>query len=80
LQLSETVFVEIQVTKAVNEMAVGVASNEVAAGRLDFWERQCLIRAGADFIVSGFKSYEAVVKYLFEGGMLCLTLFSNENA
>jgi phosphoglycolate phosphatase-like HAD superfamily hydrolase len=58
-------FVEIQETKAVNGIAVGVASDEVAPGRLNLWKRQRLIRAGADLIIPDFESCEVLVKYLF---------------
>lgn len=61
-------FVEIQEVKAVNGIAVGVASDEISPGRLNLWKRERLIRAGADLIIPDYRDHEVLIKFLFEKG------------
>jgi phosphoglycolate phosphatase-like HAD superfamily hydrolase len=58
-------FVEIEDTKAVGGIAVGVASNEATRQGIDAWKRERLIQAGADLIIPDFREHEAMVTYLF---------------
>lgn len=58
-------FVEIEDTKQVGGIAVGVASDEIAPGRIDAWKRRRLMQAGADVIVPDFGESGALVEYLF---------------
>jgi phosphoglycolate phosphatase len=60
-------FVEIEDSKAVGGIAVGVASNEATRQGIDTWKRQRLIRAGADLIIPDFREYKVLVPYLFSG-------------
>jgi len=57
-------FVEIEDTKAVGGIAVGVASDEVTRQGVDEWKRERLIQAGADLIVPDFREHEALLGYL----------------
>lgn len=62
-------FVEIEDTKSVQGIAVGVASNEATRAGIDEWKRQRLIQAGADIIIPDFSDGDALLAYLFaEGG------------
>lgn len=61
-------FVEIQEVKAVNGIAVGVATDEISPGRLNLWKRERLIRAGADLIIPDYRDHEVLIKFLFEKG------------
>jgi phosphoglycolate phosphatase-like HAD superfamily hydrolase len=58
-------FVEIEDTKHVGGIAVGVASDEAAPGGLDSWKRTRLIGAGADVIVPDFSQSSELIEYLF---------------
>jgi phosphoglycolate phosphatase-like HAD superfamily hydrolase len=58
-------FVEIEDSKAVGGIAVGVASDEANRAGIDAWKRTRLIEAGADLIVPDFREHEALVAYLF---------------
>jgi phosphoglycolate phosphatase-like HAD superfamily hydrolase len=58
-------FVEIEDTKAVSGIAVGVATNEAARQGIDDWKRERLIQAGADLIIPDFREHEALTDYLF---------------
>ena len=58
-------FVEIEDTKAVGGIAVGVASNEAERKGVDAWKRQRLIEAGADVIIPDFREHGALMAYLF---------------
>lgn len=58
-------YVEIENTKAVGGIAVGVASEEAARQGLNEWKRQRLIRAGADVIVPDFRQQDRLVRYLW---------------
>jgi len=59
-------FVEIEDTRRVGGIAVGVASDEINRTGLDEWKRDRLIRAGADLIVPDFREHAALVAYLFD--------------
>ncbi len=59
-------FVEIEETKAVGGIAVGIASNEATRQGIDQWKRQRLIEAGADIIVPDFRSYKTLLVFLFD--------------
>jgi phosphoglycolate phosphatase-like HAD superfamily hydrolase len=58
-------FVEIEDTKAVGGIAVGVASNEATRQGIDTWKRSRLIQAGADLIIPDFREHERLTDYLF---------------
>lgn len=58
-------FVEIENTKAVGGIAVGVASDEVRREGINEWKRNRLIGAGADIIVPEFREQEKLVAYLW---------------
>ncbi len=58
-------YVEIENTKEVGGVAVGVATEErLRSGVLDEWKRERLITAGADVIIPDFAEQERVVSYL----------------
>ncbi len=57
--------VEIEDTKAVGGIAVGVASNEATRLGIDLGKRASLIRAGADMIIPDFCEHTTLVEYLF---------------
>ena len=61
-------YVEIENTRAVGGVAVGVASNEAERTGIDAWKRQRLIQAGADIIVPDFREAGRLLAYLFDGG------------
>ena len=58
-------YVEIEDTKAVEGIAVGVASDEVNRQGINEWKRGRLIQAGADLIIPDFRQHERLVAYLF---------------
>jgi phosphoglycolate phosphatase len=58
-------FVEIEDTKAVGGIAIGVASNEATRQGIDAWKRERLIQASADLIIPDFHEHEALTSYLF---------------
>jgi len=58
-------FVEIEETKAVGGIAVGVASDELNRCGIDPWKRKRLIEAGADVIIPDFSCYEQLSALLF---------------
>lgn len=58
-------FVEIENTKEVGGVAVGVASDEVRRCGTNQWKRNRLIRAGADVIIPEYRQWEALLAYLF---------------
>jgi phosphoglycolate phosphatase len=58
-------FVEIEDTKHVGGIAVGVASDEITRTGIDGWKRNRLIDAGADLIVPDFREHTALASYLF---------------
>ena len=58
-------YVEIEQTKRVGGVAVGVASDEARREGVDEWKRERLIRAGADVIVPDFREHRKLVSYLW---------------
>jgi len=58
-------YVEIEDTKAVSGIAVGVASDEVRRKGINEWKRRRLIEAGADLIIPDFREHERLISYLF---------------
>ena len=58
-------YVEIENTKAVGGIAVGVASEEVRREGVNEWKRNRLIGVGADVIVPEFREQATLVAYLF---------------
>jgi phosphoglycolate phosphatase-like HAD superfamily hydrolase len=59
-------YVEIEDTKAVGGIGVGVASNEAERTGIDDWKRSRLIAAGADLIIPDFQEQDRLLDYLFE--------------
>ena len=59
-------YVEIEDTKAVGGIAVGLATNEAARSGIDAWKRERLIAAGADIIVPDFSRHRQLVAHLFK--------------
>lgn len=57
-------YVEIEDTRGVGGIAVGVATNEAERRGIDIWKRDRLIASGADIIVPDFREYELIVEYL----------------
>ena len=60
-------FVEIENTKAVNGIAIGVAPDEKDHTKVDPWKRERLIQAGADLIIPNFIDTEGLIDLLFQG-------------
>ncbi len=58
-------YVEIEDTKAMGGIAMGVASDEVNRQGVNEWKRERLIQAGADLIIPDFCQHERLVAYLF---------------
>ena len=58
-------YVEIEDTKGVGGIAVGVATNEDTKIGVNEWKRARLIRAGADIIIPDFRQYDALLRFLF---------------
>jgi phosphoglycolate phosphatase len=58
-------FVEIEETKRVGGIAVGVATDEATRQGVDPWKRERLIAAGADIIIPDFRQQDTLVAYLF---------------
>jgi phosphoglycolate phosphatase len=59
-------YVEIEDTKRVAGIAVGVASDEARRTGIDEWKRNRLIEAGADLIVPDFGEHRSLLRYLWE--------------
>jgi phosphoglycolate phosphatase-like HAD superfamily hydrolase len=57
---------EIEETKRVGGIAVGVASNEATRVGLNEHKRDLLIKAGADIIVPDFREHQDLAAYLFD--------------
>jgi phosphoglycolate phosphatase-like HAD superfamily hydrolase len=57
-------YVEIEDTKAVGGIAVGVATNETERQGIDEWKRDRLISSGADIIMPDFRQYQTLIDYL----------------
>lgn len=58
-------YVEIENAKAVNAIAVGVASVEENVYNMNADKRERLIRAGADIIIDDFREGDELISYLF---------------
>jgi len=58
-------YVEIEDTKSVGGIAVGVASDEKKRCGVDEWKRSRLISAGADLIIPDFRETILLEEYLF---------------
>ncbi len=58
-------YVEIENTKQVGGIAIGVATNERERKGIDQWKRQRLVGAGADIIIPEFRDQQALVAYLW---------------
>ena len=61
-------YVEIEDTKAIRGIAVGVATNEAERQGIDEWKRERLISSGADFIIPDFRQYQTLLDYLMMEG------------
>ena len=59
-------YVEIENTKAVDGIAVGVASDEARRAGINQWKRERLIRAGADIIIPDFREHESLIALLWD--------------
>ncbi len=60
-------FVEIEETKKVGGVAIGVAIDEFRPGHWDQWKVQRLSQAGADLLIPDFSEYEALADLLLPG-------------
>ena len=58
-------YVEMENTKSVSGVAVGVATNEAERCGIDEWKRNRLIEAGADLIIPDFRETDFLIKTLF---------------
>lgn len=58
-------YVEIENTKEIGGIAIGVATNEKERKGIDQWKRQRLIAAGADLIIPDFREQQVLIAYLF---------------
>lgn len=58
-------YVEIENTKQVGGVAVGVATDEVRREGVNHWKRTRLIGAGADIIIPDFREHDRLLAYLF---------------
>jgi phosphoglycolate phosphatase-like HAD superfamily hydrolase len=61
-------FVEIEDSKSVGGIAVGVASNEMTRTGVDEWKRSRLIAAGADLIIADFRCAPLMEAFIFDAG------------
>lgn len=61
-------YVEIEDTKKVGGLAVGVASDEVTRSGIDQRKRKVLIAAGADIIIPDFRNWRSLIALLFAEG------------
>jgi hypothetical protein len=58
-------YVEIEETKQVGGIAVGVASDEVRRCGINDWKRARLVQAGADLIIPDFREQEILLDFIF---------------
>jgi phosphoglycolate phosphatase-like HAD superfamily hydrolase len=58
-------YVEIEDSKSVGGIAIGVACNEATRQGVDEWKRSRLISAGADVIIPDFREHQKLIKLLF---------------
>ncbi|MCX6078285.1 MAG: HAD hydrolase-like protein [Chloroflexi bacterium] len=59
-------YVEIENTKSVSGVAIGLATNEAERSGIDEWKRNRLIAAGADVIIPDFQETEALINYFLD--------------
>ena len=59
-------YVEIEDTKVVGGIAVGMATNEAERQGIDEWKRDRLIASGADLIMANFEPFPKCWQYLME--------------
>ncbi len=59
-------YVEIENTKSVSGVAIGLATNEAERSGIDEWKRSRLIAAGADVIIPDFRETSALINYFLE--------------
>jgi hypothetical protein len=57
-------FVEIEETKKVGGLAIGVASNETTRTGVNAWKRNRLVAAGADIIVGDYDCIDELFKLI----------------
>jgi len=57
-------YVEIEDTKAVGGVAIGLATDEARRAGIDLWKRERLIASGADVIMPDFKPFPELWQYL----------------
>ena len=65
-------YVEIENTKSVSGIAVGVATNETERCGIDEWKRNRLIAAGADLIIPDFRDTDSLINYFLTFGSVIL--------
>ncbi len=58
-------FVEIEETKKVGGIAIGVASDEFNPGNWNEWKRRRLTDAGADLLIPDYREWRILIAYLF---------------
>ncbi|MER3501196.1 MAG: hypothetical protein IMHGJWDQ_001204 [Candidatus Fervidibacter sp.] len=58
-------FVEMEETKKVGGIAVGVASDEFILGRWNEWKRRRLTEAGADLLIPDYREADLLLAFLF---------------
>ena len=58
-------FVEIEETKKVGGIAVGVASNEFILGEWSGWKQARLTEAGADLLIPDYSEWKTLLNFLF---------------
>ncbi|MBA4421283.1 MAG: haloacid dehalogenase [Anaerolinea sp.] len=61
-------YVEIEDTKSVGGIAIGLATNEAERQGIDEWKRNRLIAAGADIIIPDFRCADGLEHILFGDG------------
>ena len=59
-------YVEIENTKSVAGVAIGLATNEASRSGIDEWKRNRLIAAGADVILPDFSETDALINYFLD--------------
>jgi phosphoglycolate phosphatase len=59
-------YVEIEDTKAVGGIAIGLATDESGKTGLDLWKRDRLIASGADIIMANFEPLDQLWQYLMK--------------
>lgn len=57
-------FVEIEETRRVGGVAIGVASEEETRSGINAWKRQRLLRAGADVIIGDYRCQDELISTL----------------